>query len=173
MQGGKYSSYAISATGQPIANAKVYVCATATPAAIIPITLCSPLASIYTDETLATIANNPIQTDAGGNFSFYAPPGWYILQYYVGGKFLYGESVAVNVSPAKVIFNAGTLTTTASASDTITVLGMTNTGACIPVPTNLTASTMTGLSTVAATDSVTLNHPVTAGATFEMWCHLQ
>ena len=43
-------------------------------------TPCIPLATIYTDATLATIAANPFTADANGKFSICTPPGAVYLQ---------------------------------------------------------------------------------------------
>lgn len=64
------------------------------------------------------------------------------------------------------------LTTTAAATDTITLTGMTSTGHCAaPGPTNSSAlaATIAGVTTK-ATNSVTVTHAVTSGMTYDIVC---
>jgi Pectate lyase superfamily protein len=74
-QGSRKDDIVFGPSGHPVAGATVTVCqanATGTP--------CSPLATIYTDATLAVSAANPFQTDGIGNYHFYAPAGRYVVQ---------------------------------------------------------------------------------------------
>jgi hypothetical protein len=74
-QGSRKDDIVFGPSGHPVAGATVTVCqatATGTP--------CSPLATIYTDATLATASANPFQTDGIGNYHFYAPAGRYLIQ---------------------------------------------------------------------------------------------
>jgi len=45
----------------------------------------STTATLYTDQTKATTATNPVTTDGYGNLAFYADPGIYVLSFVVGG----------------------------------------------------------------------------------------
>jgi hypothetical protein len=63
----------------------------------------------------------------------------------------------------------GTLTTTAATSDALSVSGITTASHVFWVPINATAAAMTGLSLAPTTDTITLNHPVTAGAIFDIY----
>jgi hypothetical protein len=74
-QGSRHDDIVFGPSGHPVANATVRVCqsgSTGTP--------CSPLATIYTDATLAVSAPNPFETDGIGNYHFYAPSGRYEVQ---------------------------------------------------------------------------------------------
>jgi hypothetical protein len=53
------------------------------------------LASLYTDQTMATALGNPITTDVYGNFFFYAVPGQYTLAYTINGVAL-TKNIEVN-----------------------------------------------------------------------------
>ena len=74
-QGSRKDDIVLGPSGHPVPGATVRVCqsgATGSP--------CSPLATLYTDATLATTAPNPLQTDGLGNYHFYAPAGRYEIQ---------------------------------------------------------------------------------------------
>lgn len=66
----------------------------------------------------------------------------------------------------------GTATTTASASDSVAVPGLTSSGHCgAPAATNATAAGLTGVYIgVAGSGTVTLYHSATAGGTFNVIC---
>jgi hypothetical protein len=63
----------------------------------------------------------------------------------------------------------GTITTTAATSDALTVSGITTASHAFWVPLNAAAAAMTGLSLAPTTDTLTLNHPATADAIFDIW----
>jgi hypothetical protein len=87
-QGGFHQDYVLQSGG--LANATVTVCtaaATGSP--------CSPTAVIYTDQTLSTQATNPFLTDGFGNFSFYAPPGFYKVSIGATGISTFTQTVLV------------------------------------------------------------------------------
>jgi hypothetical protein len=70
-QGVRYSATVLTTGGFP--NATVYVClepATDNPSG----PGCTPLANIYSDPALQVPVTQPFQTDANGNFSFFANP---------------------------------------------------------------------------------------------------
>ncbi len=74
-QGSRKDDIVFGTTGHPVSGATVRVCqagATGTP--------CSPLATIYTDATMAVASANPFQTDGLGNYHFYAPAARYVVQ---------------------------------------------------------------------------------------------
>jgi Pectate lyase superfamily protein len=74
-QGSRRDDVVFGPSGHPVAGATITVCqatATGTP--------CSPLATLYTDATLTTVAPNPFQGDGIGNYHFYAPAGRYLVQ---------------------------------------------------------------------------------------------
>lgn len=83
-QGLRKDDIVFGPSGHPVAGATVRVCqptATGTP--------CTPLATLYTDATLAVPATNPLQTDGIGNYHFYAPAGRYQIQ--ISGSELRGR----------------------------------------------------------------------------------
>lgn len=84
---GRFGAEAIlSGAGQPIPNTPVTVYISGT----------TTVANLYSDETRATAAPNPVSTDSYGNLTFYAAPGLYDLAFTVGGL---ATTVTVEVSP--------------------------------------------------------------------------
>src|SRR5689334_3813383 len=72
-QGAQYTTIALNVLGHPLAGVSIAVCnSTATIGSAA--TPCSPLVTIYTDETLSTVAPNPFTADSLGNYTFYAQP---------------------------------------------------------------------------------------------------
>lgn len=81
-QGVRYNDVARTADNTPLNYGMVAVC-TANPTNPGNVgEPCAPLAGIYTDATLATPAQNPINADLHGNFSFWAAPGTYFIEFY-------------------------------------------------------------------------------------------
>jgi hypothetical protein len=79
-----------------------------------------------------------------------------------------GTGVALTSTSAAVrYFN--TITTTAAASDVLSVPGMTSGGHAFWVALNSAAATMVSLSLTPGTNNVTLFHPATAGAQFAIF----
>lgn len=82
-QGVSYNGVARTADNTPLSNGMVAVCSFAiltSPGNVGQ--PCTPLAAIYTNATLATPAQNPINADIHGNFNFWAAPGTYFLEFY-------------------------------------------------------------------------------------------
>lgn len=98
-------------------------------------------------------------TDCSGNTNFAGNLRW-------GG----GQTIA---SADKVLRNVGTITTTVSASDSLSVAMLTSAGVCVAYPQNATAAGLTGVYAVPGTGSVVLNHSSTAGGVFQIACSLQ
>src|ERR1700674_3954894 len=74
-QGSRKDDVVFNAQGRPLAGVAVRVCtaaATGQP--------CAPLANIYSDAALTQALANPTTTDGMGNYSFYAPPGRYMIE---------------------------------------------------------------------------------------------
>jgi Pectate lyase superfamily protein len=95
-QGSRRDDIVFGPSGHPVANATIRVCqagAVGTP--------CSPLATIYTDATLAVAAPNPFETDGIGNYHFYAPAGRYEVQ-------ISGPGITGTVTNPDVILPADT-----------------------------------------------------------------
>lgn len=110
-QGSRKDDIVFGPGGHPAAGASVLVCqstATGTP--------CSPLATIYTDATLATTAPNPVTTDGLGNYHFYAPAGRYLLQ-------ISGPSLTATTTYPDVILPPDTSSTT--AGNNLSAFGLT------------------------------------------------
>lgn len=72
-------------------------------------------------------------------------------------------------SSATVVTRLGTITTTAAASDSLSVTNMTINGHVYWVALNATAAAMTGLNITPSAGSVLLTHPVTAGGIFDIY----
>lgn len=81
-QGVHYNDVARTADNTPLNNGLVAVCSAnpTTPGNVGQ--PCAPLATIYTDATLSTVAANPINADIHGNFSLWAAPGTYFIEFY-------------------------------------------------------------------------------------------
>jgi hypothetical protein len=81
-----------------------------------------------------------------------------------------GQSVCeVNVTNCGIL--TGALTTTASASDAVTLTDLTSSSHCAaPVPTNASASTVTGLYVTPSANTLTVFHNAAAGMTFAVMC---
>jgi hypothetical protein len=85
-QGVHYNDVARTADNRPLSNGAVAVC-TANPTSPGNVgEPCAPLAGIFADSALATPMANPILADANGNFSFWAAPGTYFIEFYSPGK---------------------------------------------------------------------------------------
>lgn len=81
-QGFRYNDVARTKDNRPLSNGEVAVCvANPTDPGNVG-EPCQPLATIYTDATLLTTASNPIPADINGNFSFWAAPGTYFVEFY-------------------------------------------------------------------------------------------
>lgn len=72
-------------------------------------------------------------------------------------------------SSSAVLQFAGTLTTTAAASDNLSVAGMTSAGHCQVQATNATAAALTGVTCVTGSGLVTVAHSATAAGTFSVF----
>ncbi len=81
-QGVSYNDVARTADNTPLSNGMVAVCS-ANPTNPGNVGQpCAPLATIYTDASLTAPAQNPINADIHGNFSFWAVPGTYFIEFY-------------------------------------------------------------------------------------------
>ena len=75
-QGSRKDDIVFNAQGRPMAGATVRVCtATATGQP------CSPLAAVYSDAAMTQALANPLATDGLGNYTFYASPGRYEMEF--------------------------------------------------------------------------------------------
>src|ERR1700733_2043441 len=80
-QGSFYKDVITNSSGRPVGGALVAVCANNATIGTTN-TPCSPLATIYTDQAMTSVAPNPTLSDGLGNISFWAPAGFYQIQYY-------------------------------------------------------------------------------------------
>lgn len=104
-QGSRNDFAALSNTGVPIAFPSVRICQLT--ASGVP---CSPLATIFTDQTLTSQAANPFTGDAYGNAFFYGAPGWYQVQVSGAGVSPYTFKVLLGPDVNNVaVLNFGTL----------------------------------------------------------------
>ncbi|HEV2305975.1 MAG TPA: hypothetical protein VGR93_10680 [Candidatus Acidoferrales bacterium] len=112
-QGSRHDGVALGEQGRPVAGASIVVCSQPANVTVAP---CTPLASLYTDTTLATPAPNPLTSDGLGNFHFYAAPGVYTLQIYGPGINTYTTpDVILPVNPSDAQFSSITATNAISA----------------------------------------------------------
>ncbi|HLW83366.1 MAG TPA: hypothetical protein VKS20_15110 [Candidatus Acidoferrales bacterium] len=112
-QGSRHDGVALGEQGRPVAGASIVVCSQPANITVAP---CTPLASLYTDTTLATAAPNPLTSDGLGNFHFYAAPGVYTLQIYGPGINTYTTpDVILPVNPSNAQFSSITATNAISA----------------------------------------------------------
>ncbi|HEV2305494.1 MAG TPA: hypothetical protein VGR93_08245, partial [Candidatus Acidoferrales bacterium] len=72
---------------------------------------CSPLATIYTDATLATQAANPFVADSNGDYGFWAPPGTYQVEVYGPQIGAYIQTVTVPCVPNTTTTGCGSAAT--------------------------------------------------------------
>jgi len=110
-QGSRKDDIVFGPAGHPVSGATVRICqaaATGTP--------CSPLATIYTDATLAVSSANPFQTDGIGNYHFYAPAGRYMIQ-------ISGPNITGTITQSDVILPPDVSST--SSGNNISAFGLT------------------------------------------------
>lgn len=138
-QGVRYDGVVTGEQGVPASGATVAVC---TQPANVTITPCTPLANLYTDETLATPAPNPLTSDGIGNFHFYAAPGTYTLQIYGAGINTYTmPDVLLPINPSNAQFGSITATDAISAL-TLSLGGNLSVGGNANVTGTLTAGSL-------------------------------
>lgn len=93
-------------------------------------TACAPLATIYTDQTLAITTPNPFTTDAFGNLTFAAPSQNYQVQ-------IYGPTVTLSIYTTTVPLawnTAGNVVTTQTIAAIQTALNAGGAGSTVIVP---------------------------------------
>lgn len=80
----------INRDGKPVPGATIRVCTNAATYTSGGVQIaCTPLATVYTNTTGTVSPTNPITADGTGNYSFYAAPGKYCVQYSGFGLSLY------------------------------------------------------------------------------------
>jgi hypothetical protein len=142
---------------QVVPGAQVYVTLTSTGAA----------ATIYSDPALSiTILGSLVTADNFGSYDYYIP-----LNYSVT------ETISSANGALLTIYNVvqngpliGTLTTTAATTDVVSITGILSTSHVSFTPTNAAAATMIASTYVSnkAEGSITITHPATANATFDL-----
>lgn len=99
-QGGAITGQVINNSGYPAANVPVRVCgytSTGNP--------CTPLSTIYADPYLSSPIGNPTATDNYGNYSFFVPTGYYIVQIVPSSGVTY--SYLVSSSGSASVYSVG------------------------------------------------------------------
>ena len=142
---------------QAVPGAQVYVTLTSTGAAAV----------IYSDPALSiAITGSLVTADVYGNYDYYLP-----LNYSVTETISSPSGALLTI--VNVVQNGPlvtSLTTTAAATDTVTLAGILATSHVVLQPTNAAAATMYTSTYVSAkaAGSITVTHPVTSGATFDI-----
>ena len=139
------------------------------PNAIIAVTstLTGGEATIYSDAGLSiAIPNGIVTADLNGNYSYYLQ-----LNYCVTENISSPNRNLLTLQ--NIVMNGplvGSLTTTAATSDTVNITGILSTSRVSLQPTNAAAATMFTSTYVSAksTGSITITHPATANATFDL-----
>lgn len=138
-QGSRYDGVVQGEQGVPASGATIAVC---TQPANVTIAPCTPLANLYTDDTLSAPAANPLTSDGLGNFHFYAAPGTYTLQIYGPGINTYTmPDVLIAMNPSNAQFGSITATDAISAL-TLNLGGNLSVGGNANVTGTLTAGSL-------------------------------
>jgi len=116
-QGSRKDDIVLNEQGRPVAGATITVCVG--DSNNVP---CTPLATLYTDETLTVQSPNPFQADGLGNYYFYTEPGRYTVQVSGSGITPYStEDVILPNDPNQPSFSS--ITTSGGISATTLTLG--------------------------------------------------
>lgn len=125
-QGSSASGAVFNNLGTPLPFPSIRVCtltATGFP--------CTPLATIYTDQTDTTTTANPFNGDAFGNFQFFGPAGWYLVQISGNGVTPYSYKVLLAADVAFAA-NGGSFAGVTSGANTTAAM-VVGTGATLNV----------------------------------------
>ena len=139
------------------------------PGAVVVVTVSSTglAAVIYSDPLLTqAIPNSTVYADVNGGYGYYLPLNYMVTETISSPSL--GGIVIPNIGINGPI--VGTLTTTNATSDVISITGILATSHVSLQPTNAAAATMftsTYVSSKAA-GSITVTHPATSGATFDV-----
>ena len=142
---------------QVVPGATIYVTSTLTTLA----------ATIYSDPLLsAVIPLSTLTADIFGNYDYYLPLNYCVTETISAPNG--GLSVTANIAQNGPLVTS--LTTTASASDTVTLIGILSTSHVSITPTNAAAAAMIASIYVSAKSagSITVTHTASAGATFDI-----
>ena len=116
-QGSRKDDIVLNEQGRPVAGATITVCVG--DSNNIP---CTPLATLYTDQTLTVQSPNPFQSDGMGNYHFYAAPGRYTVQVSGSGITTYStEDTILPNDPTQPAFSS--ITTSGGISASTLTLG--------------------------------------------------
>lgn len=107
-QGALGQGVVTNSRGLPVGGALIAVCTTGATEGTAT-TPCSPLVTLYTDQTLLHVAQNPFVSDGLGNYSFWAPSGYYQVQFY-------GSLVNLAMFPAVLPCTPGGMTSSCSSN---------------------------------------------------------
>lgn len=138
------------------------------PGATIYVTLTSSgaAATIYSDPSLSVAIHGSVVTaDVNGNYDYYIPLNYNVTESIssANGSLLTISNLAQN-GPLVT-----TLTTTSASSDTVTLAGTKTTSHVAITATNSAAAAMiASVYVTKTTGSITVYHPVSSGATFDI-----
>jgi hypothetical protein len=143
---------------QVVPGATVYVTVTSTGLA----------ATIYSDPGMTIVIPGAlITTDTSGFYEYYLPVAYNVTEQITAPS-------GMNVTISNIVLNGnvlvGSLTTTASATDTVTLTGVTASSHVSLTATNAAAAAMIAATYVSSKSANTLviTHPASSGATFDI-----
>ena len=162
-------TYGMHRTGNVTAVAQFSTNQQVVPGASIYVTLTSSGAgaTIYSDPGLSiTIPGSLVTADQTGFYQYYLPLGYNVTETISSTSGLY-------ITITNVVQNGSvvaSLTTTANTSDIVTIPGFVSSGHVSLTATNSSAASMIASTyvSVKATGQITIAHPSTAGATFDI-----
>jgi hypothetical protein len=126
-------------------------------------------ATVYSDPALSiSIPNGVVTADLGGNYDYYLPLNYPVTETISSPSATSGPVTIQNI----VVYGpiVASFTTTSASSDMISIPGATSTGHVMLQPTNASAASMLASTyvSVKANGSITVAHPTTSGATFDV-----
>lgn len=134
---------------------------------VVTVTSTDVAATIYSDPLLSeTIPNSTLYADTGGLYEYYIPLNYMVTETISSPNL--GSIVIPNVGMNGPI--VGSLTTSSGTSDIILIPGILPTSHVSLQATNTSAAEMLTSVYISAksTGSITVTHPATAGATFDL-----
>lgn len=139
------------------------------PGAVVVVTVTSTglAAVIYSDPLLTqAITNSTVYADVNGVYGYYLSLNYMVTETISSPSL--GSVVIPNIGINGPI--VGTLTTTGAASDVVSITGILSTSHVTLQPTNASAATMFASTYVSSKSvgSITVTHPATSGATFDL-----
>lgn len=134
---------------------------------VVTVTDTNVAATIYFDPLLSQpIANSTVFADVNGLYAYYIPLNYMVTETISSPNL--GSVVIPNIGINGPI--AGSLTTSAATSDVISIAGILPTSHVYLQATNAAGATMITSTYVSSKSagSITVTHPATAGATFDV-----